>query len=190
MSNIAVFASGSGSNAEQIVQFLKDSTIKVKLIVVNRAQCGAIERAKRLGVPVQIFSKEEFAAPKSIIEYLQALEVDFIVLAGFLLKIHPDLIKAFPDRIINLHPSLLPKYGGKGMYGKYVHEAVLANNETKSGITIHLVNEDYDDGRVLKQASVDLEEDETLDTLSAKVQRLEHQYFPNAIHDYITTFNS
>lgn len=190
MSNIAIFASGSGSNAEQIVQFLKGSTIEVKLIVVNRTKCGAIERAKRLGVPFQFFGKEEFASPKSIIEFLQSLEVDFIVLAGFLLKIHSDLIKAFPDRIINLHPSLLPKYGGKGMYGKYVHEAVLANNEIKSGITIHLVNENYDEGRVLKQVAVNLEVDETVATLSAKVQLLEHQFFPNVIRDYITTFNS
>jgi phosphoribosylglycinamide formyltransferase-1 len=190
MTKIAVFASGSGTNAQQIAQFFNEFSIKVSLIVTNREDCGAIERAKSMEIPSVVFTKTQFNQPTEIIQYLRNQQIDFIILAGFLLKVSPELIAAFPDRIINLHPSLLPKYGGKGMYGRFVHEAVIANQETESGITIHLVNEQYDDGKILEQVAVEVDENETPTSLALKIQGLEHAHFPQTIHDYITSFNN
>jgi len=190
MSKIAVFASGSGTNAQQIAQFFDSSAITVALIVANKEQCGALARAETLGIPSIVFTKNQFNQPKEIIQYLKDRQIDFIVLAGFLLKISPELIAAFPDRIINLHPALLPKYGGKGMYGHFVHDAVLANNEIETGITIHLVNENYDEGRILKQVSIDVAKNETPESLALKIQNLEHENFPKVIMDYISSFNN
>lgn len=185
MPTIAIFASGSGSNAEQLIKYFLDSTVNVGMVVTNKSNAGVVKKAKALGVEVKCFSAAQFMEPKGIIDFLKSSKIDLIVLAGFLLKINAEFIDAFPERIINLHPSLLPKYGGKGMYGRYVHEAVLANQEKRSGISIHLVNEKFDEGRLLEQHAVELVASDNLASLTSKVQLLEHQFFPKAIESYL-----
>jgi len=185
MPTIAIFASGSGSNAEQLIKYFLDSTVNVGMVVTNKSNAGVVKKAKALGVEVKCFSTAQFMEPKGIIDLLKSRKIDLIVLAGFLLKINAEFIDAFPERIINLHPSLLPKYGGKGMYGRYVHEAVLANQEKRSGISIHLVNEKFDEGRLLEQHAVELVASDNLASLTSKVQLLEHQFFPKAIESYL-----
>ena len=183
--NIAIFASGSGTNAEQLVNhFSQVDGINTSLILSNKPEAYVLERARKLRVPALTFSKTEFTTP-TFLKVLESHRIDYIVLAGFLWKIPEYLIRAFEDRIINIHPSLLPKYGGKGMYGSYVHEAVIAQKEKTSGITIHLVNEKYDDGRILFQARCDISADDTPDTLASRIHALEHQYFPQIVEDYI-----
>ncbi len=186
MANIAIFASGSGSNAEQLIKYFKDTDDEVKLVITNRRGAGVVQRAANLGVPCHYFSKSEFDQCESVIQLLKSHQIDLVVLAGFLLKVTPPLITAFPDRIINLHPSLLPKYGGKGMYGAHVHEAVLAACEPESGITIHLVNEHFDDGRILAQHHVGIEKGDDVAALSKKIQLLEHAHLPEAIKNYLS----
>ena len=147
--NIAIFASGNGSNAENIYHYFKKNNlpVTVALIVTNNPNAFVIERAKKMNVPVEVFYKNDFYRhPEKIIAQLKKYAVDYIVLAGFLLKIHPEIIRAYPNKIINIHPSLLPKFGGKGMYGDNVHKAVIEAGEKESGITIHFVNEEYDKG--------------------------------------------
>lgn len=185
MPTIAIFASGSGSNAEQLIKYFLDSTVNVGMVVTNKSNAGVVKKAKALGVEVKCFSAAQFMEPKVIIDLLKSSKIDLIVLAGFLLKINAEFIDAFSERIINLHPSLLPKYGGKGMYGRYVHEAVLANQEKRSGISIHLVNEKFDEGRLLEQHAVELVASDDLASLTSKVQLLEHQFFPKAIESYL-----
>ncbi len=185
MANIAIFASGSGSNAEQIIKYFKGSDNAVSLVITNRREAGVVKRANALGVSSHYFNKQEFVKCEPILELLKAKKIDLIVLAGFLLKITPPLIAAFPDRIINLHPSLLPKYGGKGMYGEHVHRAVLAAQEKESGITIHLVNEHFDDGRILAQHRVMIESGDDVGALAKKIQVLEHTHLPKAINSYL-----
>jgi phosphoribosylglycinamide formyltransferase 1 len=185
MPTIAIFASGSGSNAEQLIKYFLDSTVNVGMVVTNKSNAGVVKKAKALGVEVKCFSAAQFMEPKVIIDLLKSSKIDLIVLAGFLLKINAEFIDAFSERIINLHPSLLPKYGGKGMYGRYVHEAVLANQEKRSGISIHLVNEKFDEGRLLEQHAVELVASDDLASLTSKVQLLEHQFFPKAIENYL-----
>lgn len=186
MANIAIFASGSGSNAEQIIRFFKGSEHSVKCVVTNKPTAGVISRADLLGIPVALFSRDQFNLPVNIIKFLKEQEIDLIVLAGFLLKINEEFIQAYPELIINLHPSLLPKYGGKGMYGANVHKAVLAANEKESGITIHIVNEHFDEGRILEQHKVGISDNESVDTLVKKIQQLEHTYLPKAINTYLS----
>jgi phosphoribosylglycinamide formyltransferase-1 len=186
MANIAIFASGSGSNAEEIIKFFKGTDNTVSLVITNRREAGVIERAAALGVVTHYFSKQEFEQCESVIQLLKNHHIDLIVLAGFLLKITPPLIAAFPYRIVNLHPSLLPKYGGKGMYGAHVHKAVLAAGEAESGITIHLVNEHFDEGRILAQHRVAIDKEDDVSTLSKKIQVLEHNHFPKAIKNYLS----
>ncbi|MEQ8581116.1 MAG: phosphoribosylglycinamide formyltransferase [Marinoscillum sp.] len=186
--NIAIFASGSGTNAEQLVKhFSQVEGISTSIILSNKPDAFVLERARKLGIPTSTFSKSEFTAP-TFLSVLESHRIDYIILAGFLWKIPAYLIQAFENRIINIHPSLLPKYGGKGMYGSYVHEAVIAQGEKTSGITIHLVNEKYDDGRILFQASCDLSPEDTPDTLASKIHTLEHQYFPQIVEDYIRDY--
>lgn len=184
MPRIALFASGSGSNVENIIRFFKDDTDFVfPVIISNKADAYVHERAKNCGVPSVTFTKEDFATSTQVADYLAELQVDGIVLAGFLLKIPPTLIDAYPDKIINIHPALLPKYGGKGMYGRHVHEAVKAAGETESGITIHYVNARYDEGSILFQAKCPLTPEDTPETIAEKVHELEYTYFPKVIKE-------
>ena len=182
MKIIAIFASGSGTNAENIIKYFADSQdIKVGLVVSNNPKAGVHARANQLGVPSMTFSNEEFVEGNKIVEKLVAYEVDWIVLAGFLKKISTPFLHAYPDKIINIHPALLPKYGGKGMYGMHVHDAVVAACDTVSGITIHYVNENYDEGKIVFQASCPVLPSDTPDDVAAKVHALEYACFPQVI---------
>lgn len=183
MTNIAIFASGSGTNAEAIMDHFSDSSCgRVALLLSNRADAYALKRAERFGVPAAVFSRDEFRDPQGrVAALLREHRIDFIVLAGFLWLVPPYLTTAYAGRIVNIHPALLPKFGGKGMYGEHVHEAVIAAGEKESGITIHLVNEHYDSGDTLFQATVPVTPEDTPDTLAAKIHVLEHRNFPAVI---------
>ncbi len=187
MKNVAIFASGEGTNAENLFNYFKDDKrIKIKLVISNNDEAGVVKRAEQHKKNVQIISRDALNNYTSqIIEFFKAENIDYIVLAGFLLKIPEDIIKAFPNRIINLHPSLLPKYGGKGMYGIKVHEAVIANKEKESGITIHYVNEEYDKGEIIIQAKCDVLNSDTPESLSKKIRALELENLPKAIEKLI-----
>ncbi len=183
---IALFASGSGSNVENIVRYFAEKrTAEFPLILSNKQDAFVHERAKKLGIPSVTFSRDEFADGCEIVSLLKKYEVDFVVLAGFLLKISMPILEAYPDRIINIHPALLPKFGGKGMYGHHVHQAVVDAGETQSGITIHYVNEQYDEGNVIFQATCEVANDDTPDTVAEKVHALEYLHFPKIIEDVI-----
>lgn len=183
MKNIAIFASGEGTNAENLFNYFnQDKRVKIKLVVTNSDQAGVIARAEKHKKNVQIISKTAFNEYTSqIIEFLNTEKIDIIILAGFLLKVPEQFIKSFPNKIINIHPSLLPKYGGKGMYGIRVHQAVIEHQEVESGITIHYVNEEYDEGEVILQAKCKVDDTDTPESLSAKIRKLEFEYFPKAI---------
>ncbi len=184
--HIAIFASGNGSNADKIIQYFEGNEhIKVAAIFTNKKDAGVVELAEKRGLPVHIFTKEDFYESKSLIEKLQQAEVTHIVLAGFLWLIPAYFIQAYEDKIINIHPALLPKYGGKGMYGVHVHKAVKQANEKETGITIHLVNENYDEGKYLEQKKVELDGTESAEEIAKKVQMLEHRYFPETIEKWI-----
>jgi phosphoribosylglycinamide formyltransferase-1 len=187
MINAAIFASGEGTNAENLFQyFFNDARIKFKLVITNREDAGVVEKAERYKKNVQIVSKAALENyTEQLIEFLQVEKIDLIILAGFLLKIPDQFIEAFPNKIINIHPSLLPKYGGKGMYGKFVHQAVIANKEKESGITIHLVNNEYDKGEIVLQAKCNVDEDETPESLAKKIHQLEFEYLPKAIERFL-----
>lgn len=179
---IALFASGSGSNVENIVRyFAGKKTVEFPLILSNKQDAFVHERAKMLGVPSVTFSRDEFADGRKIVSLLDKYEVDFIVLAGFLLKVSLPILEAYPNKIINIHPALLPKFGGKGMYGHHVHQAVVDAGETHSGITIHYVNEQYDEGSIIFQATCEVSAGDTPDMVADKVHALEYQYFPEVI---------
>jgi len=179
---IALFASGSGSNVENIVRyFAGKKTVDFPLILSNKQDAFVHERAKMLGVPSVTFSRDEFADGRKIVSLLDKYEVDFIVLAGFLLKVSLPILEAYPNKIINIHPALLPKFGGKGMYGHHVHQAVVDAGETHSGITIHYVNEQYDEGSIIFQATCEVSAGDTPDMVADKVHALEYQYFPEVI---------
>jgi phosphoribosylglycinamide formyltransferase-1 len=184
--NVAIFASGSGSNAENIVlNFKNNPNLHVRLILSNKADAFVLERAKKLGVPSIVFSKKDFDETQHILSVLLEYQIDFIILAGFLLKVPSYLIKAFPDKIVNIHPALLPKYGGKGMYGDRVHQAVVDAKETESGITIHFVNEHYDEGNIIFQAKCEVLPTDTPDDVAQKVHELEYKYFPEVVADLV-----
>jgi len=177
---IAVFASGSGSNAQNIFEYFSDNQyVIVDSLWSNNPNSYAIERARKFGVETFVFTKDEFVNPVFVVEKLRERKVDLIVLAGFLWLIPPQLIAEF--KIINIHPALLPKYGGKGMYGMKVHEAVVRNKEKESGITIHFVNEKYDEGAVIFQARCEIDNNDTPEGVASKVHQLEYQYFPKII---------
>lgn len=185
MIRLAILASGSGSNAEKIMEHFQDSPkARVSLIGSNKADAFVLERAQKFGVPTFTFTKQELDAGL-VMERLQAEQINWVILAGFLLKIPTELIRAFPDRMINIHPALLPKYGGKGMYGSYVHEAVKAAGDRESGITIHLVNEHYDEGKIIFQAATALSDSDTPQTIADKIHVLEHRYFSEVIDSLI-----
>lgn len=185
MHHIAIFASGTGSNAQKIIEYFRSSAqVSVDLVVCNRPGAGVLAIAREAGVETLLIEKEPFAATAYLNE-LKVRGIDFIILAGFLWKIPHVLIEAYPGHIINIHPALLPAYGGKGMYGKAVHEAVLAAGEKKSGISIHLVDELYDHGQILFQETCRVDENETPDSLAAKIHDLEHVHYPKQIEKWI-----
>ncbi|MEB2786134.1 phosphoribosylglycinamide formyltransferase [Algoriphagus persicinus] len=185
MKRLAILASGSGSNAEKIMAHFQNSEkTEIALVASNKAEAFVLERAKKFGIPTFTFTRKEMDAG-ILLEKLQSENIDWVILAGFLLKIPVDLIRAFPDRMVNIHPALLPKYGGKGMYGSFVHEAVKAAGDTETGITIHLVNENYDEGRIVFQASTPITDSDTPDTIAKKVHALEHKHFPEVIESLL-----
>jgi phosphoribosylglycinamide formyltransferase-1 len=188
---IAIFASGSGSNAQKIMEhFKRSSEAEVVLILTNNPQAYVLQRADNFEIPSHIFSRHEFYETDGIIRLLKNLQVDLIVLAGFLWLVPPALLAAFPNKIINLHPALLPKFGGKGMYGDHVHKAVLAAGEEESGITIHFVNEQFDEGEILHQSRFKIEPGDTLEIIKFKGQQLEHQNFPRVIESLLKKMKS
>jgi len=182
MIRIAIFASGSGSNAEQIALYFKDNAkVKVEIILTNRKDAKVLERAKRLNISAKYFTRDELNNPRGVAKWLADFEIDLIVLAGFLWLIPHFLIRLFPNSIINIHPALLPKYGGKNMYGMKVHEAVIAAGEKESGITIHFVDEDYDHGTVIFQAKCQISDGDTPEILASKIHKLEYAHYARVI---------
>ncbi len=183
---LAIFASGGGSNAEQIIRyFAQHASISVRLIISNKRTAKVLEHAKNHDIPSLVIRKKQLSDPTVLINSLTAAGITHIVLAGFLLLVPKALIKAFPDKILNIHPSLLPKYGGKGMYGMHVHRAVYENQESVSGMTIHLVNEEYDKGKVLFQQETTLDPSDTPERIAAKVLTLEHRHYARVIEQFI-----
>jgi phosphoribosylglycinamide formyltransferase-1 len=177
---IAIFASGSGSNAQNIIEYFKDrEEVSIDCLLSNKKDAKAIERAWGLGIPALVFDRDIFYNSEKIKDFLSERNIDLIVLAGFLWLMPANLVQSF--KIINIHPALLPKYGGKGMYGMKVHTSVVENKESQSGITIHYVNEVYDDGEILFQASCDVTPDDTPESVAEKVHQLEYKYFPSVI---------
>ena len=185
--NIAIFASGAGSNAARIIDhFRNHSFVKVSLIVCNKPGAGVLAIAAENKVPSLIIEKEQFFRGDAYVNELKNAAIDFIVLAGFLWKIPSALIKAYPEKIINIHPALLPKYGGKGMYGGFVHEAVISAKEKESGITIHFVDELYDHGSHIFQVTCPVMPDDNAETLAHRIHQLEHKYYPEVIEKLLT----
>ena len=181
MKKIVIFASGSGTNAENVIQyFASRSVANVVGVFANNENAKVIERAKKRDVSTVVFSKDDLNSGK-ILQKLNLLQPDLILLAGFLLKFPSTIIEAYPNQIINIHPALLPKYGGKGMYGMHIHKAVVENNEAETGITIHYVNENYDEGNIIFQQSVVLTQADTPDDVAAKIHTLEQKHFPEEI---------
>lgn len=186
MKRIAVLASGSGTNAQRLIEhFRAHPTAQVVLVCCDQPQAGVLQRAWDLHVPSCLFSGKELR-DGTLLRELQQQRIDLLVLAGFMRLIPPEMVRAFPDRIVNIHPALLPKYGGKGMYGHNVHEAVVAAKESESGITIHLVNERYDEGRILFQAKCPVLADDTPDSLAERIHSLEHAHYPQVLEKLIT----
>ncbi|MEN7548899.1 phosphoribosylglycinamide formyltransferase [Rapidithrix thailandica] len=182
--HISIFASGSGSNAQRIIEYFREKGLQAEFsILTNNAQAYVIERAKQLEVPFKIVSRKAFKEAKDVLEFLEEKNAQLIVLAGFLQLVPEALTQKYTRRIINIHPALLPKFGGKGMYGHFVHEAVVAAGEQESGITIHYVNERYDEGEAILQKSCPVETGDTPDDVARKVQQLEHQYFPKVVEE-------
>lgn len=183
---IAIFASGSGTNAEQIMlRFQQHTQIEVALVLSNKADAFVLERAKKFNVLSKVFNREQFHETGEVLGWLTENHITHIVLAGFMWLMPENIIRVYPNKIINIHPALLPKFGGKGMYGHHVHEAVKAAGEKETGITIHLVNEKYDEGKVLFQASTPLDETDTPDTIAQKVHALEYNHYPEQIEKWI-----
>jgi phosphoribosylglycinamide formyltransferase-1 len=184
---IAIFASGSGTNAEEIMKrFQHHASIEVSLLLSNNPQAFALERAKKFGVSTKVFNRSTFRESDEVLNWLKDKIITHIVLAGFMWLVPDNLIKAFSGKIINIHPALLPKFGGKGMYGMHVHEAVKTANEKETGITIHEVNEHYDKGKVLFQATCPVDETDTPEQIAQTVHALEYRYYPGVIEEWIT----
>ena len=186
MKQIVIFASGSGTNAQQITEFFLNSKVaRVMMIYSNRADAYVLQRAGKMNIPAIVFNKSGFYETDTVLNQLKHLQPDLIVLAGFLWKIPEKIISTFPGKIVNIHPALLPKYGGKGMYGEYVHRAVLESRDQKSGITIHYVNENYDEGAIIFQARCAIDDGETPETLAQKIHELEYQFYPKIIEQVL-----
>lgn len=190
MKKIAILASGSGSNAENIANYFKGSDYaEVSFIIANNPNAYVLERAKRLGIESVVVTKTEFMAADTVISMLQERSIDFVVLAGFLLLVPQKLIQAYPGRIVNIHPALLPKHGGKGMYGDNVHKAVVECGDTESGITIHLIDEHYDKGTTFFQATCPVLPTDTYEDVASKVHALEYEHFPHVIEEIMHTLD-
>lgn len=183
---IAVFASGNGSNAQRLAEFFhEDGSATVSVIYANKPDAFVLERARRMGIPSIVFNRKIFYETDDLLRDLRSRSIDWIVLAGFLWLMPDYLLKAFSGRIVNIHPALLPKYGGKGMYGMKVHEAVIAAGEEESGISIHFVNENYDEGHVIFQARCAVEPQDTPDSLAQKIHTLEYEHYPRVVKELI-----
>jgi len=179
---IAIFASGSGSNAQKIMEhFKRHNEAEVAIVLSNNADAYVLQRADNFEIPTHIFGRNEFYETDKVPELLKSLEVDLIILAGFLWLIPESLLKAFPNKIINIHPALLPKYGGKGMYGDNVHKAVIENKEAESGITIHFVNEHFDEGEIIHQSRFKIDKSDDIEMVKFKGQQLEHLHYPKVV---------
>jgi len=188
MHKIAIFASGNGSNAENIINYFKENkNVNVSLIVSNKKDAFVLERAKKNNIPFVYIPASSFSQDHVLPDLMKKHTISFIILAGFLLKIPSSLIIIFPNKIINIHPALLPKYGGKGMYGSHVHEAVLENKEKESGISIHYVNENYDEGDIVFQAKCDIKTTDNPEILAKKIHALEYKHFPLIIEKLLNT---
>ncbi len=188
---IAIFASGSGSNAQKIMEYFKNSdAIEVGLVLTNNPDAFVLERADNFEIPSHIFDKQEFTQSDKIINLLKNHHIDLLVLAGFLWLIPQNLLSAYPNKIINIHPSLLPKYGGKGMYGDKVHLEIIKNKETESGVTIHFVNQHFDDGEVIHQSHFKILESDNLEMVKFKGQQLEHLHYPKVIEGLLKKMKS
>lgn len=186
MKNFAIFASGSGTNAQNIIEyFLPHHRIRCIMVLSNNPKAGVLKRAEKLGVPAVVFDEKQLNETGEVLGILNSNNIDFIVLAGFMRLVPKDIIDEFSGRIVNIHPALLPKYGGKGMYGMHVHRAVLNSGDTESGITIHYVNEKYDEGAVIFQARTQIDPDETPESLALKIHQLEYKHYPPAIESVI-----
>ncbi|MBU6342069.1 MAG: phosphoribosylglycinamide formyltransferase [Bacteroidetes bacterium] len=184
--HIAIFASGGGSNARKIIEYFRNSDqIAVKLVVVNKRDAGVLEIAESFSIETLVISRTAFANPDFLLPALVERNIDYIALAGFLWLVPAFLVDAFPRRILNIHPALLPKYGGKGMYGHFVHEAVKAANERESGMTIHLIDNEYDRGETLFQVRCHLEPEDSAEQIAAKVLALEHRYYAAVLEQFI-----
>jgi phosphoribosylglycinamide formyltransferase-1 len=182
MKYIAIFASGSGTNAENLIRhFRTNPAARVRLVLTNRPGAGVIERAGNLDVETVVFNREQFYDTREITGLLAEKGIDFIVLAGFLWLVPASLLEAYRGRVVNIHPALLPRYGGKGMYGRHVHEAVIANGDRESGITIHHVNPAYDEGDIIFQARCPVREGDSPDSLAERIHALEYEHFPRVV---------
>ena len=186
MKNIAIFASGSGTNAENLIRFFRTSRFgKVRVVLTNRKDAGVINRAQSLEVESLVFTREQFYSSQKVLDLLVERDIDYIVLAVFLWLVPLYLLLPFENKIVNIHPALLPKYGGKGMYGSRVHKAVIEAGESESGITIHYVNPEYDEGDIIFQAPCEIDSDESPDTLAAKIHELEYEFFPKVVENLL-----
>lgn len=186
MTRIAIFASGSGTNAENIIKyFASNEKIEIACVVTNKKDAFVLKRAENLNIDSKFFSKDDFFDTTNVIKYLIEKKINFIILAGFLLKIPQNIINLFPQNIINIHPALLPKFGGKGMYGDNVHKAVVESKETETGITIHYVNENYDEGTIIFQEKCPVLESDTYEDVAKKVHALEYTHFPVVIENIL-----
>ena len=186
MKRIVIFASGSGSNAENLINFFNvNERAKVVLVLTNNPQAKVLERTKRLNVSALSFNKIAFAETEDVLNILKASKPDLIILAGFLWKFPEKILNAFPNKVINIHPALLPKYGGKGMYGMHVHEALVKNKETETGISIHYVNEHYDEGAIIFQAKCKVDPNDTAQDVADKIHELEMEHFPKVVESLL-----
>ncbi|MBX2889476.1 MAG: phosphoribosylglycinamide formyltransferase [Saprospiraceae bacterium] len=186
MTHLAIFASGTGSNARKIIEHFKNSPdVRVALVVSNKKDAGVLDIARAHDIPTQVLARKMFYETEDLLGILKQHDIGFIVLAGFLWLIPSYLVQSFDKKMVNIHPALLPKYGGKGMFGRHVHEAVKANGETETGITIHYVNEHYDEGDIVFQARCPVRPEDTPEDIARKVQQLEHQHFPLVVEHLV-----
>ena len=186
MKRIAVFASGEGTNTQHLIDHFRGSETEIALVICNNPNANVLTRAATSGIPSLLADKEALYKKDSVLKKLQSLGADLIVCAGFLWKVPDNILKTFPDKVVNVHPALLPKFGGKGMYGLHVHKAVIAAGEKESGITIHYVNEQYDEGKIILQKKCAVDKSDTPESLAQKVQKLEHEWFPKTIETILT----
>ena len=186
MKRVIIFASGNGSNAENLIKFFQNrDNVSVVLVLTNNPRAKVLDRCKALNISALSFNRMAFSETSVVLNILKMLNPDLIVLAGFLWKIPQNIISEFPNRIINIHPALLPKFGGKGMYGFHVHEAVVNNKETETGITVHYVNENYDEGAIIYQAKCSVESTDTAESVAQKIHKLEMEHFPVVVNSLL-----